>query len=163
MTAALPRWSAITFLLFPALAALSFTRFPTQRRLRAEERRGGPDVVHEMASWLRRLIARDVAIELDVQPGTAVSWVDREQLKQVVLNLVVNARDAMPDGGTIRVDVAEVGVMAQFRVTDTGIGMDRGDAPAGRRALLHHEAARSRHPTRLGHRGRHPLEGRRSD
>ena len=82
MTAALPRWSAISFLLFPALAALSFTRFLTQRRLRAEERRGGLDVVHEMASWLRRLIARDVAIELDVQPGTAVSWVDREQLEQ---------------------------------------------------------------------------------
>ena len=74
-----------------------------------------------MASWLRRLIAPDVAIELDVQPETAVIWVDRGEREQVVLNLVVNARDAMPDGGTVQVDNAEVGVMAQFRLTDTGM------------------------------------------
>ncbi|MBI3789964.1 MAG: response regulator [Gemmatimonadetes bacterium] len=82
------------------------------------------DVVHGMAPMLRRLITRDIALDFDVATTDAVVWVDRGQLEQVVLNLVVNARDAMPEGGTLRIMAGVDGGRAVLEVTDTGIGMD---------------------------------------
>jgi len=66
--------------------------------------------VHELESLLIPLIRED--IELAIQPSAApvVSLIDPQDLAQVVLNLVVNARDAMPDGGSIRVEIASVAV-----------------------------------------------------
>ncbi len=94
-------------------------------------------VVREIAKMLRPLIGED--IELTVEPGPGTAWVssDNVQLEQILLNLAVNARDAMPDGGhlTIRTSVrvleaAEAmnlelcpGPHAVLSVRDTGCGM----------------------------------------
>jgi PAS domain S-box-containing protein len=84
-----------------------------------------PEIVQGLEPILRRLIGED--IELFVTQGAEVGYVkgDRGQLEQVILNLVVNAREAMPTGGMINVEIADATPDAvQLKVSDTGIGMD---------------------------------------
>ncbi len=97
-------------------------------------------VVAELAPLLRRTIGEH--IELLAEPGTA-PWpvmIDSGQLSQVLTNLAVNSRDAMPKGGKLTIDVANVDVdlayaaahvslkpgrYVRLRVSDTGAGMDK--------------------------------------
>jgi len=96
-------------------------------------------VVSDMDNMLRRLIGEDINLttKLGVSPGRVKA--DRGQIEQVILNLAVNARDAMPLGGsliieTASVDVGETSAPSQvsvrpgryvmLRVSDTGHGMD---------------------------------------
>ena len=83
-------------------------------------------VVNEVATMLRRLLGEH--IRLEVRPTAAPVWIraDRGQMSQVLINLAVNARDAMPDGGTLTID-AHDDVRANsvvLTVRDTGQGMD---------------------------------------
>jgi signal transduction histidine kinase/CheY-like chemotaxis protein len=79
-------------------------------------------VLHAIQKMLTRVIREDIA--LHVEPAAAPAWVriDPHQIEQVVLNLVVNARDALPDGGRIRLEV-ENGPWVTLRVADNGVGM----------------------------------------
>jgi PAS domain S-box-containing protein len=83
-------------------------------------------VIREFAPMLGRLIGVHVRLVLDLAPDTGSVRVDRGQLEQVILNLALNARDAMPEGGTLRIATANdaVGEAVVLTVTDTGIGMD---------------------------------------
>ena len=97
------------------------------------------EVVTGMTDLLQRLIGEQV--ELAVVPGHGIGRVkvDRGQIEQVIVNLVVNARDAMPDGGRITIETSSVktvepdsagpggtegGSQVRVAVTDTGTGMD---------------------------------------
>jgi signal transduction histidine kinase len=64
-----------------------------------------------------------VEVVQHVQPETAIS-ADRDQIRQVLLNLITNGYDSMPAGGVLDVSVRPAGDSAQITVTDTGIGMD---------------------------------------
>ncbi len=89
-------------------------------------------VLAGLAPTLGRMIGEHV--DLVVTPPAGSTWIDADpgQIEQVVLNLVVNARDAMPDGGQVRLSVAReeaAGADAPracvvLRVEDTGMGMD---------------------------------------
>jgi len=95
-------------------------------------------VLTDFRGMLQRLIGED--IHLDVRAGTgATVLADQGQLEQVILNLAVNARDAMPRGGSLRLGVHDVdldtdfaahhagvepGPYVRLAVTDTGEGMD---------------------------------------
>jgi len=96
-------------------------------------------VVAEMDKLLRRLIGEHISLVTVLAPDLGRVKADPNQLEQVIVNLAVNARDAMPDGGkltieTTNVDLDEVfaqahlgsvpGPYAMFAVTDTGSGMD---------------------------------------
>jgi signal transduction histidine kinase len=69
---------------------------------------------------LRRVRTRE-----EFDPETPPVFMVEDHLMQVVLNLVLNALDAMPGGGTLRIEVRPAGAHVALRVHDTGIGMDR--------------------------------------
>lgn len=95
-------------------------------------------VVKDLAKMLPRLLGEDVetVMELDAQVGTVRA--DRGQIEQVIMNLAVNARDAMPQGGRLTIATSNVALDASYyqgvevppgqyvllTVSDTGIGMD---------------------------------------
>jgi PAS domain S-box-containing protein len=94
--------------------------------------------VKDLANMLPRLLGEDVetVLELDTQVGTVRA--DRGQMEQVIMNLAVNARDAMPQGGRVTIATSNVALDASYyqgvevppgqyvllAVSDTGIGMD---------------------------------------
>jgi two-component system cell cycle sensor histidine kinase/response regulator CckA len=101
-------------------------------RLLAFSRRNVPErrlvdlnaIVKEAASLLERLVRSDVRVTLVLAQNLPAVAADLAQLKQVVLNLALNARDAMPDGGALTIETAVSGQSVILRVRDDGIGMD---------------------------------------
>jgi nitrogen-specific signal transduction histidine kinase len=98
------------------------------------------DVIRGMTSLLRSLLGEETELREELMAEPAPVQADRGQLEQIVLNLAVNARDAMPGGGVLtlrteRLDVAPdeplpdahvaAGRYVLLQVIDTGIGMDR--------------------------------------
>jgi len=79
--------------------------------------------VNEMPRLLRTLIGSRVALEIDA-PDPAYIHADPAQIEQVLLNLSLNARDAMPNGGLLRISCRRAGDRVQLCVVDTGHGMD---------------------------------------
>ena len=94
-------------------------------------------LIAKMADMLGRLIGNHVDVSLALAPGLPLAYADRSQMEQVIMNLVVNARDAMPDGGGVSIETADVeldgfslheetvapGRYVMIAVTDTGSGM----------------------------------------
>jgi PAS domain S-box-containing protein len=81
-------------------------------------------VVERMDTLLRRLIGDDVHLQTLFGADPVIVRADKTQLEQVVMNLAVNARDAMPGGGTLTIAVLSDGATAVLSVVDDGIGMD---------------------------------------
>jgi two-component system, cell cycle sensor histidine kinase and response regulator CckA len=97
-------------------------------------------IVREMGAMLRRVVGEPIELRLDLDPGLGHVTADPGQLEQVIANLGVNARDAMPRGGTLTITTSNVtgrgvtaaadeglsaaGPLVSLAVTDTGIGMD---------------------------------------
>jgi signal transduction histidine kinase/CheY-like chemotaxis protein len=92
-------------------------------------------VVTEVEHLLRRTLGADILLETNLAKDIWPILADAGQFEQVLINLAVNARDAMVDGGTLRIDTANVNIDAdallhsgrhvRLRVSDTGIGMPR--------------------------------------
>jgi PAS domain S-box-containing protein len=95
-------------------------------------------VVAALRAMLGRLISEDVDVVLNLWPEPSPMKADRSQVEQIVMNLAVNARDAMPSGGTLTIETAIVeidesdpkthldvkpGPYVVLSVTDTGSGM----------------------------------------
>lgn len=81
------------------------------------------DVVRDAAKFLRRLLPENVGLELTLSEPLPKIRCDREQIDRVLLNLVVNARDAMPEGGRITLRTERREAEAVLEVRDTGAGM----------------------------------------
>jgi PAS domain S-box-containing protein len=95
------------------------------------------EVVGETLTLLRRSLEKDIDIETDLDPAVGLVLLDRSELTKAILNLAINARDAMPDGGTLhirtrnvelagddQVAAAVAGPHVLLQVTDSGTGMD---------------------------------------
>jgi two-component system, cell cycle sensor histidine kinase and response regulator CckA len=98
-------------------------------------------VVRQLEPILRRTLTEQQSLRLELQAGVAPIRADPAQLDQVLLNLTINARDAMPDGGSLTIETRDVVLSDQYIamrpginilpgpytaliVTDTGLGMD---------------------------------------
>jgi len=83
--------------------------------------------VGDMNMMLRRLIGEDVELVTMLGADVARVRADPTQIEQVIINLAVNARDAMPHGGSVTIETANVVVdelaFVELRLTDTGVGM----------------------------------------
>jgi PAS domain S-box-containing protein len=97
------------------------------------------EAVRSLEPMLERLIGSDVQLQIRLDPAVGRIKVDPGRLDQILVNLVVNARDAMPDGGTVRIETSmatfderdriahrhvEAGEYVLLTVADTGAGMD---------------------------------------
>jgi PAS domain S-box-containing protein len=97
------------------------------------------DVIEGMRALMKRLIGENVQIEFHLDPVLGSVRVDPGQMEQVIMNLLINSKDAMPDGGRITIQTANVdlddlhsrhvsaappGPYIMLSVCDTGIGMD---------------------------------------
>jgi CheY-like chemotaxis protein len=80
-------------------------------------------VISDMLGLLERLIGADVTIDFRPARVPALVVADQGQLEQVLMNLAVNAQDAMPNGGTLTLGLAEAGAWVVLTVSDTGVGM----------------------------------------
>jgi PAS domain S-box-containing protein len=96
-------------------------------------------IVWGLDKMLRRIIGEDIDLRTTLASSPATVRADPSQLEQIVMNLTVNARDAMPKGGALRIETAteklderyaaehvgvKPGTYVLLRVTDTGTGMD---------------------------------------
>jgi len=94
----------------------------------------------ELEKMLRRLLGEEIEITFKRKSGLGLIKIDPIQIEQVLMNLAVNSRDAMPDGGKLRIETANVqldenwarrnihtaaGSYVMLSVTDTGCGMDK--------------------------------------
>jgi two-component system cell cycle sensor histidine kinase/response regulator CckA len=96
------------------------------------------DLVVGMESLLHRILGEDVRLQVRTSPEPRVCMVDVSQVEQIVMNLAVNARQAMPQGGLLVIETSNVelgtdyarnhsevkpGAYVQLMVSDTGMGM----------------------------------------
>lgn len=82
------------------------------------------ELVNGLQRLIKQLLPASVQLVARMEPIDGVVRADPNQLEQVLLNLVINARDAMPQGGTLLLQVASDGTDAVMTVSDTGTGMD---------------------------------------
>jgi signal transduction histidine kinase len=82
------------------------------------------DVVRDAESMLRRLIGEEVRLRCELGDGLARVEADRSQIQLAILNLALNARDAMPAGGELLIRTAPDRDGVVLEVTDDGVGMD---------------------------------------
>lgn len=97
------------------------------------------DIVRNSLELLRRSIPKNIEIVTNLKEGIPHTKADPSQLQQVIINLAVNGRDAMPDGGRLLIETATVGIengapgnmhagksgFIKLSVSDTGAGIDR--------------------------------------
>lgn len=97
------------------------------------------EILHNVHGLLSRTIGEDIELETSVSEEELTILADTVQIEQVLMNLAINARDAMPDGGTLTITIeaatldqafvrknnfGKQGHYVRISVTDTGIGMD---------------------------------------
>ncbi len=136
-----PHQEGVRYILEAAERAAVTVRQLLAHGRRQIQRREGFDLAEQTGrtlGLLRKLVGEHIQLDLALDPLPGPILADRSQIEQVILNLVVNARDAMPGGGTMRVltrpadpsDAArcdgavDPSRFAVLEVQDTGVGMD---------------------------------------
>jgi signal transduction histidine kinase len=86
------------------------------------------DVVRDLEAMLSRTIGAEVELQTSFEDGFALVEADPDQLAQILLNMAINGRDAMPSGGVLTISTKSVdsasGRFVVIEITDTGTGMD---------------------------------------
>ncbi len=93
----------------------------SRHKVRTPETLNLNEVVERLEKMLRRIIGEDVALVTHTQPELSAIRADPAQIEQVIINLAVNARDAMPGGGTLTIETADVKLDAAYARTHVGV------------------------------------------
>ena len=106
----------------------------------------------ELSHLLNRLLGEKVRLKLEHGENLGLVRVDERQFEQVVMNLAVNARDAMPDGGTITINLTSTDDDVTIAIADNGVGMSPNDIPRAlaRFSQLHPSGVKESAGTGLG-------------
>jgi PAS domain S-box-containing protein len=122
--------------------AVSLTRqllMFSRRQMQAPEVLDINAIITEMEKMLRRMIGEDILLRTDLSPGLGQVKADRGQIEQILMNLAVNSRDAMPEGGKLIIETTNAvlgedvarsqlelkpGRYSMLAVSDNGCGMD---------------------------------------
>jgi two-component system, cell cycle sensor histidine kinase and response regulator CckA len=114
---------------------LTFAR----RQIREPEPLNLNDLIRDIDRMLRRLFREDITLVSALDPDLWHIWADRGQIEQIIVNLTVNARDAMPQGGLLTITTANIvlgqadvapntalapGQYVRLSIADTGVGMN---------------------------------------
>ena len=98
------------------------------------------DLINNMSALFQRLISEDIELTFDLDRDIDQIKADPSQIEQILMNMVVNARDAMPEGGSLSIETRQVYLDGQYlrmhngvkkgqyvllAITDTGMGMDK--------------------------------------
>ena len=137
-----PAQSSLDEVLAAAKRAAGLTRqllaFSRKQVMRPETVDLNP-LTRELERMLRPLLGEDIELRLELGEGVGTVVVDPSQIQQVIMNLAINARDAMPQGGTLTIETANTefaedytdthppavpGRFVMLAVSDTGAGMD---------------------------------------
>ncbi|MBI5590961.1 MAG: response regulator [Deltaproteobacteria bacterium] len=96
-------------------------------------------LIRQFESMLRRTIRESIHIEVRISPSIGLVRADARQIEQILINLSINAQDAMPEGGTLTIEAADIdldesytsshpeiapGAYVMLAISDTGVGMD---------------------------------------
>ena len=95
------------------------------------------DIIQDIEHMLRRSLGAHIDLVTSLSPDLWSVVADRSQIEQILVNVAINARDAMPDGGTLRIETENVAVVdsdttalrvepgayVRLRISDTGVGM----------------------------------------
>jgi signal transduction histidine kinase len=84
------------------------------------------ELILGMHDLVRQLVGSDVEIALQLDPTIPHVFVERNHLERSIANIAANARDAMPDGGILRVETTTDGAFVKIGISDTGIGIQPG-------------------------------------
>jgi len=83
------------------------------------------DLVRNFERMLERVLGEGIQLDIAIDPGAGTFRADPGQIEQILMNLAVNAKDAMPQGGRLRIETGSIAAsrQLQLRITDTGSGM----------------------------------------
>ena len=79
------------------------------------------DVINDTTNMLKRMIGEDIDLETQLKPTVGSIKFDPGQLSQVLMNLAVNARDAMPDGGKLTIETSNIFIDPNYASTHVGL------------------------------------------
>lgn len=125
-----------------------------------------PELIREMSALMKRTLGENIDFELHDQKSKWVALVDPTQLENAVLNLSLNARDAMPEGGKLTIEVSDVNISGRndedakdmepgeyvlIAVSDDGLGMTKEQISRAFEPLLYYKAGGQRDRARTEH------------
>lgn len=112
----------------------------SKRKIVYEELISPNQIIQDMVKMLQRIVGEDIAITVELEPNLHIIKMDKSHLQQIIMNLVINARDAMPKGGNLLIKTKNInlqkpsftnlpkgkkkGVYIVIRVQDSGTGMN---------------------------------------
>ena len=105
---------------------LNFARNPSETSFHQVDLKESLEEIISLIEY--KLKNLSINLELNLNPLKLI-WADGERLQQVFLNIILNAIDAMPEGGTLKIELEQTDTAAVIRIEDTGTGIKEQDLP----------------------------------